>query len=74
MTEQEIKQKVEKCVEDFIADAHSMLEAMKELKEELKFADESIADVDKWITEYELDITNLEAKRDRLHNQLFKED
>lgn len=52
----------------FLAGAHSRDEEIAELKERLKFADDSIADADKWIAKYKLDIANLEAKLEQLRN------
>lgn len=74
MTEEQIKQNAEAYadvfgrhmvdyygVKDaFIAGAHSRNDEVKELKEKLKFADESIADADKWIGKYKLEIYKLQ--------------
>lgn len=43
------------CKRGYIAGAHSCDEEIKELKKRLKFADESIADADKWIAKYQLE-------------------
>lgn len=58
----------ELLVEGYIAGAHSRDEEIEKLKERLMLADESIADADKWIAKYKLDIANLEAKLDQLRN------
>lgn len=58
----------------FIAGAHSRDEEIKELKERLKFADESIADADKWIAKYKLELYKLRNPWIRVNDKLPEED
>lgn len=43
----------------FVAGAHSRDEEIKELEKRVKYADESIADADKWIAKYKLELDKL---------------
>lgn len=66
MTEEQIEQRAKRYAETYVSKtaayiggAHSRDEEIKELEEKLKYADESIADADKWIAKYKLELDQL---------------